>query len=124
MTILLTGSSDATRAALRGAVDVLGHSALEAGDGDEVLEVLRTHHPDVALLVLDWQLGGLGGEETLRRVRVEPRGAQIPVLVLLPEGENVAAIDAIHIGASDCLACPFTQQDLVTRMLECLTRAA
>ncbi|MCK4303692.1 MAG: response regulator [Candidatus Eisenbacteria sp.] len=124
MKILAAEHSNSMHQVLRGASQVLGHGILKAHDAREVMEILPAHYPDIALIVLDWALPGVDGSEMLPWIKGDARFAQIPVMVLLSDEDSAAAIEAYQLGASECLVRSSTEQDLVTRMLECIGRAA
>lgn len=124
MKVLAASPTPGVRTRLQGATEVLGHGLLEAQSEAEFFGVLPAHYPDIALIVLDGDLAGARTPEVLRRIRSDGRCGQLPILVLLPKGEEGGAIRAFQAGATDCLATSMMDQDLVTRMLECLSRAA
>lgn len=71
----------------------------EAANGHEVLEALRAHVVDVA--VLDLSMPGMPGMDLIRRVKSEhPR---VPVLVLTMHAEEQYAMRAFRSGASGYL---------------------
>jgi two-component system, cell cycle response regulator DivK len=62
---------------------VLGHAGyrtLEASDGEEGIELARSHRPD--LILMDVQLPGMDGVEALGRLRADAATATIPVVAL------------------------------------------
>ncbi|MFC1571987.1 PleD family two-component system response regulator [Candidatus Eisenbacteria bacterium] len=122
--ILAAESCANTREVLRGAVEVLGHGILEAHDTTEAMLAIQAHFPDIDLIVLDWHLEGNSGFDTLRWIKSDARFSNIPVMLFLPDEDAAHAIVAFQEGASECLTGTFTEQDLMTRMLECLRRAA
>ncbi len=124
MKILAVSNSPTIRDPLLGASEVLGHRVLDAQSEAELAQILPAHYPDIALIVLDGELGEARTPEILRAIRSDERYGQLPILVLLPEHEEGGAIRAFQAGATDCLAISKIEQDLVTRMLECLSRAA
>lgn len=67
----------------------------EAGDGDELLRILATVPADV--IVMDLSMPGLGGLETLRRLRA--RGGRPPVLVLSAHEDLAHPRRALGAGA-------------------------
>lgn len=58
-----------------------GYSPVEAGTGEEALELLGTGVVPAAVL-LDLRMPGMGGLGFLSRLRQEPQGTRIPVAVI------------------------------------------
>jgi CheY-like chemotaxis protein len=58
----------------------LGHNALQAGDGLEALEHLKTHRP--CILLLDLRMPKMDGWELLAIVRNQSELRKIPVIIL------------------------------------------
>lgn len=83
---------------------------LIATDGAEGTELARRHCPDLVLTDVD--LSGMGGEEVLARLRVDPVTRPVPV-VMLSGHPSAAAIDRlIARGAQTCLAKPLNAGEL------------
>jgi CheY-like chemotaxis protein len=57
-----------------------GVRLLTAEEGEIVQELVRQHRPD--LILLDLHLPGIDGEEVLRRLRADPRTADLPVVMV------------------------------------------
>ena len=66
---------------------------LVATDGVLGTEMARQHRPDLVLTDLD--VAGIGGEEVLARLRVDPRTRSVPVIV---SGQAPAAAEERLIG--------------------------
>jgi DNA-binding NarL/FixJ family response regulator len=124
MRILTVTACETVQAALKGAIKVLGHDLLAAESRREMLALLPAYHPDIALIILDLDLPDAAGLDALEEVKSHVRFGAIPVLVLINHRADSDAIAAIRAGARDCLPRDCTQQDLVTRMFECLGHAA
>ncbi len=124
MRILVADDSNVIRQIVRGSAKVLGHETLEAATGQEAVRLLRAHHTSIVLAVLDSKMPRGGGLEILREMRSDERLSKIPVLMLVTRGDSEEVAKAMAEGATDCLAKPFSQQDLATRMHECLLDAA
>lgn len=107
---------------IRGAIEAMGYTPLEAANGREALQILSKHPGQVALILLDWNMPEMNGIETLRALKSTPDLAHIPVMMVTTESEKHAVVEAIRTGASHYLTKPFAQQDLVLRMMECLGR--
>jgi DNA-binding response OmpR family regulator len=91
---------------------------VEAVDGEEALEFLKTASPD--LVVLDLMLPRVSGFDVLRELREDPSSKQVPVVVLTAwayaEGEAEA-----H-GADRFVPKPFEPRELAAVVKELLER--
>ena len=105
---------------ITGAIEMLGYEPLKAGNGKEALALLEEQGDDVALILLDWNMPEMNGYETLEALQKDGRFSSIPVMMVTTESENKNVIQAIQAGAKHYLAKPFNQQDLATRIMECL----
>ena len=57
----------------------LGHDADYVDSGGKALDYLSDHNPD--LVILDIMMPGIDGLEVLRRMRLNPKTAQVPVVM-------------------------------------------
>lgn len=118
---------DDSRVMLRiigGAIEMIGYEPLYSKNGRKALEVLSEHHGNVALVLLDWNMPEMNGIETLRALKVHAAYKDIPVMMVTTESERANVIEAIRAGARHYLTKPFSQEDLVTRIMECLGQGA
>ena len=76
---------------------------ITASNGEEALKMIPRVKPD--LILLDIRLGGMGGMETLRRLR--QIDAKVPVIMMTAYGTTQTAIEAMKLGAYDYLLKPF-----------------
>jgi two-component system chemotaxis response regulator CheY len=118
--ILSVDDSRLIRKIMTGPIQALGYDILEASDGLECLEQLRAHPEEVELVLLDCNMPNLDGMETLKAIKADPALSSIPVMIVTTEGEREKMIRAIKAGASQYLTKPFTEDDLLTKMMECL----
>lgn len=82
-----------------------GYLVATAENGRHALDLLDRR--DFDLILLDIIMPELDGVETLRRIKSDPRLADIPVLMLSSLEEAQSAIRCIELGAEDYLAKPF-----------------
>jgi two-component system KDP operon response regulator KdpE len=110
--ILIVDDEAAIRRALRPPLTELGFQINEASRGEEALQQLQAGNIDVVLL--DINMPGIGGIETLRRIRaMAPR---LPVLMLtVREGEE-QKVEALELGADDYITKPFSVRELIARI--------
>ncbi len=100
-------------------IEMLGFEPINACNGREALEVLQKEQ-DIALVLLDWNMPELNGMDTLKAIKEDEQFAQLPVMMVTTEGEKKNVVRAIQAGAKHYLTKPFNQQDLATRIMECL----
>ncbi len=101
-------------------VATLGMDLLEAGNGQEALDVLEKESSDVALVILDVHMPVMDGQQTLEALKKDERFRNIPVMMLTTETERAKVIAFVKAGASNYLVKPFTHEDLVTKIAACL----
>ena len=84
---------------------------IEAVDGEQGVATAHNELPD--LILMDIQLPKLSGLEATRRLRADPKTAQIPIIVITSfalSGDSEKAKDA---GASAYLAKPYSPRELL-----------
>jgi two-component system chemotaxis response regulator CheY len=87
-----------------------GYSVLESESGEAALELLQTENVD--MIILDINMGGITGIETLRRIKEMPTRKNIPVMMLTTESTNAVKDKAKQYGAKGWITKPFTQSQL------------
>ncbi len=116
--VLLVDDESAIRRALRAPFVELGFQVAEATRGEEALHLLRAATFDVVLL--DVNMPGLGGIETLRRIRsFAPR---LPVLMLTVRDKEEEKVEALDLGADDYITKPFSTRELIARIRTAVRR--
>jgi DNA-binding response OmpR family regulator len=104
--LLLTVSDARRMAQINSLVRAAGYEARAAFDGQQALDLLRIERPD--LLVLDYELQGINGLETLRRLRQQGGGrVALPVVMLLPLEIEAARREALELGAYSVITTPY-----------------
>ena len=78
--ILVVEDNEKNRKLVRDVLVVKGYRLLETETGEDGLRLAREQHP--ALILMDIQLPGIDGIETLRRLRADPGTAAIPVVAV------------------------------------------
>jgi two-component system KDP operon response regulator KdpE len=116
--ILIVDDETAIRRALRPPLLELGFQVTEASRGEEALQMLRGAPCDVVLL--DINMPGIGGIETLRRIRAaSPR---LPVLMLTVRDGEEEKVEALELGADDYVTKPFSTRELIARIRTAVRR--
>jgi two-component system, cell cycle response regulator DivK len=65
---------------LRDTLQVKGYQTIDAGTGEEGVQLARERHP--ALVLMDVQLPGISGIEALGQLRADPSTRSIPVIAV------------------------------------------
>ncbi|GJD97670.1 response regulator [Methylobacterium iners] len=94
----------------------------EAPDGAEALGSLVEARPD--LIILDWDLAILTGEEVIRLVRdVDTSPApSLPLILMLSQPRRDRVDRAIRLGVNEIIAKPFSPKTLWSRLDEIINR--
>ena len=108
MRILVADDSPSLRLLIRRILD--GHELVEAGSGDEAIDVLRASSVDVA--VLDVTMPGRSGLEVCRAMRRDPLYQATIVIVITANGTPDDQRRAMEAGADAFLAKPFSPRRL------------
>jgi two-component system, OmpR family, KDP operon response regulator KdpE len=102
--------------ALRAALKGHGYDVQTAADGEEALDALALHPPDI--VVLDLVMPGKSGFDVVREVRGWSQSAQRTpaIIVLSARGEDRDKVTALDLGADDYLTKPFSMNELLARI--------
>ena len=65
---------------VRDILQVKGYRTIEAGTGEEGVQLSREQHP--ALVLMDIQLPGISGVEALQQLRADPVTSAVPVIAI------------------------------------------
>lgn len=98
-------------------LDLEGYQTLEANDGMQALEKVRDYQPDLTLL--DVEMPGMDGFETLKRIR---EISDIPVIMLTVRSDEDDRIKGLDLGADDYVTKPFSPRELSSRIRAVLRR--
>ena len=120
MRSLSVDDSPATRHFIKKAIDVLGFDFLEAEDGKEGLEVLERENGRIDLILLDRHMPKMDGMEMLDAVKSNEHYKHIPVTMVTVELERDEIHKAMDKGAKNYLIKPFTQENLIGKIMESL----
>jgi DNA-binding response OmpR family regulator len=95
---------------LRTILEVEGFVVETSTDGRDALARVLQRPPH--LLVLDLMMPGLDGLELLKLLRLDPRGASVPVLVVSARSSHHHQLESLQRGASAYLCKPFSPREL------------
>ncbi|PLZ03829.1 DNA-binding response regulator [Burkholderia sp. WAC0059] len=102
------------------ALTIAGHACHAFSRGEDLLKRLRRETFD--LLVLDWLVPDVGGDEVLRWVRLNQR-ASLPVIFMTNRGRDIDVALMLNSGADDYVVKPVSALVLTARVGALLRRA-
>jgi two-component system, OmpR family, phosphate regulon response regulator PhoB len=97
-----------------------GFRTVVAMDGDEALEAIALHHPDLA--IIDWMLPEKSGVEVCRHIRADAETQRLPVIMLTARGEESDRVLGLDSGADDYVIKPYSPREMVARVRALLRR--
>jgi two-component system response regulator MprA len=116
--ILIVDDDQHITGVLRRALAYEGYTVEVATRGDEALNKVIEHPPE--LIVLDLMLPGLDGLEVCRRLRAS--GNQVPILMLTAKDAIPDRVAGLDEGADDYLVKPMELEELLARVRALLRR--
>jgi len=116
MKILVTDDSMVMRKIIVNVVESLGHVAIHAANGHQMLDVLAESGTEIGLVLLDWNMPGLTGIEALKIMKGTHAYDHVPVFMVSTESEDGKINEAIAAGATGYLAKPFTADELAAKI--------
>ena len=120
MRIMSVDDSRATRQIIKTSVEILGFDFFEAANGLEALQLLEKENGNIDLIVLDWNMPVMSGIEFLEKIKTHPAYNHIPVTMVTTEIERSKVVEAISKGAQNYVMKPFSQEDLIGKIMESL----
>lgn len=91
-----------------------GYRVLAAASGPEALRELRRHRFD--LVLLDINMPGMDGWETLRLIRADEETEDLPVAMFSVKSEIRDKVHGMQYGALDYITKPFAVDELTRRV--------
>ncbi|WP_018413115.1 putative bifunctional diguanylate cyclase/phosphodiesterase [Methyloversatilis thermotolerans] len=120
--ILLVDDDVMVRLLATEALVAAGFEVMEAADGEQALALFDNYA--FSLVLLDVSLGGLDGFEVCRRIRENPRGGSVPVIMLTGMDDTDSIDSAYSLGATDFVTKPLNWTLLVYRVRYALRSSA
>ena len=90
-----------------------GYEVVEAGTGEEALELLKVN-PDVGVAILDIMLPGIDGFEVCRNIRATDK--KTGIIMLTARSQEMDKITGLMTGADDYVTKPFSPAELLARV--------
>lgn len=116
MKVLIVDDSRPIRKIMARMLGQMGHETFEAGNGKEALSQMEVH-PDISLVMLDWNMPEMDGLETLTALNARDRSFPKPTIVMVTtENEMGKIVEAMTLGANEYIMKPFTKEILEEKL--------
>ncbi len=101
-------------------LSVKGFTVLEAGDGEEAVDIFF-EQKDIALILLDVMMPKMDGWEVVKTIR---KYSQVPIIMLTARGEERDELQGFSLGVDEYISKPFSPKILVARVEAILRRTS
>lgn len=88
---------------------------LEAGDGVEALDLLKTQK--VGLVLSDVNMPNMDGLQLLAEIKGKEELKSVPVVMITTEGSQNKVLEALNLGASGYVRKPFTAEQIKEKLV-------
>ena len=99
---------------------VPGAVVFDAVDGNRAVAELKKNKVDVILS--DWEMPGMSGEEFLRWVREQDNFKDVPFIMVTSRGDRDHVVKAVQAGVSDFITKPFSSDELIKKVFKQLKK--
>ena len=107
--ILIIDDSSFQRKRIVEIISAAGHTAIQAPNAEEGLELLAQENPD--LIICDLLMPGMGGMELLQRL--QKTKSKIPVLILTADIQSSVRDQCLELGAREFLNKPTNPETML-----------
>ncbi len=116
--VLIVDDEEATREILQIILEMTGYQVYSAEDGEDALEKVANHLPDIILL--DMMMPKMDGLTVCRHLRDQPQTAHLPIIILSGNSFDRVERQSLAAGANCFLAKPIDPEDLLAHMEQLL----
>ena len=99
-------------------LELEGYEVLTASDGQQALEQIKAHAPD--LVLLDVMMPRMDGFTVCQQVRAF---SAVPIIMVTARGQEQDKVHGLNLGADDYLTKPFGVDELLARVRAVLRRS-
>ena len=114
MEILIVDDEPVARDVLGTALRSMGHDVLEAENGRQAMDVLRSG--DCRLAIADWTMPEMDGIELCRAIRAEEFDRYVYVVLLTARSGTSCIVEGLSAGADEFMSKPFEPEELSVRI--------
>ena len=118
--VLVVDDEARMRKLVKDFLSVKGFTVLEAGDGEEAVDIFFAQK-DIALILLDVMMPKMDGWEVVKTIR---KYSQVPIIMLTARGEERDELQGFSLGVDEYISKPFSPKILVARVEAILRRTS
>lgn len=107
---------------LQASLASIGGRILTAHSGEEVL--IKAAANPIDLLLIDFEMSGLTGVETVRKLKGTPPYANLPIIMITGRGQNRVRAEAMQAGVTLVILKPFSPAELLETVQRLLAELA
>ncbi len=115
--VLVVDDSPSFRHYLAALLENYQYQVLQADNGLEALEILRAH-PDIALILTDYNMPRMNGQELIQAVRKDHRREDLAIIGLSDASKTGVSVLMLKCGANDFLSKPFEVEEFYCRVTQ------
>ena len=109
--ILIVDDEEKIRKVLREYAEFEGFSVVEAGDGDEAIELAK--EGDFDIIIMDIMMPRIDGYMAVKEIR---KYKDTPVMMLSARGEEYDKLYGFDLGIDDYVVVPFSPKEVIARI--------
>ncbi|MDX2470417.1 MAG: response regulator [SAR324 cluster bacterium] len=114
--ILIVDDAQVLRTILSSILIAQGVKVIEAVDGEEAFEILKNSHKTIDLVITDYEMPKMKGDELCQKIRSHLGLAEMPIIFLTAASEVSYILEMFASGANDLIHKPFSKEELVARL--------
>ena len=116
MTVLVIDDSSSVRRVIQAILMRIGVTVLNASNGLEALEIIDSYSGTLDLILTDYMMPEMRGDEVCKLIRQKPQLDQLAILVVSAFSEKDLVLSFFKSGATDYLCKPFIEEELIARV--------
>ena len=116
MTVLVIDDSSSVRRVIQMILMRIGVTVLSASNGLEAIQIIENFSGTLDLILTDYMMPEMRGDEVCKLIRQKPKLEQVPILVVSAFNEKDLVLSFFKAGATDYLCKPFIEEELIARV--------
>lgn len=114
--VLVVDDAKVVRVSLGKIMQSLGFDVFDAEDGQKAVEMME-QHPDIELVMLDWNMPNMNGYEFLVQLRAQPDHASSPAVIMVTTETGMnSMLKALAAGADEYIMKPFDREMVASKL--------